>query len=50
MKKAGIITFEFNYNYGAILQATALADVVRSHGYAVVIGASGGGITPPPPM
>ncbi|MDE6453242.1 MAG: polysaccharide pyruvyl transferase family protein [Muribaculaceae bacterium] len=47
MKKAGIITFEFNYNYGAILQATALADVVRSHGYAVEIVDRGWGITPP---
>lgn len=31
--KIGIITFEFNYNYGAILQATALLDYLRGIGH-----------------
>ena len=31
--KIGIITFEFNYNYGAILQATALFDYLKSHNH-----------------
>lgn len=31
--KIGIITFEFNYNYGAILQATALFDYLRGIGH-----------------
>lgn len=31
--KVGIITFEFNYNYGAILQATALLDFLRQNGH-----------------
>lgn len=33
MKKAAIITFEFNYNYGAILQATALTKILEGRGY-----------------
>lgn len=31
--RIGIITFEFNYNYGAILQATALFDYLRGIGH-----------------
>ena len=31
--KIGIITIEFNYNYGAILQATALLDYLRGIGH-----------------
>lgn len=33
----GIITFEFNFNYGAILQATALSDFLRQRGHKVKI-------------
>ena len=35
--KIGIITFEFNYNYGAILQATALLDYLRGIGHSPLI-------------
>ncbi|MBE6294410.1 MAG: polysaccharide pyruvyl transferase family protein [Bacteroidales bacterium] len=35
--KIGIVTFEFNYNYGAILQATALQDMLQSLGHKVEI-------------
>lgn len=35
--KIGIITFEFNFNYGAILQATALRDYLRLQGHTVKI-------------
>ena len=31
--KIRIITFEFNYNYGAILQATALLDYLKGIGH-----------------
>lgn len=29
----GIVTFEFNYNYGALLQAYALVNCLRSMGH-----------------
>ena len=32
-KKVGILTLYFNYNYGAILQATALQKKIRDLGY-----------------
>lgn len=35
--KIGIITFEFNFNHGAILQATALSDFLSQKGYEVKI-------------
>lgn len=35
--KIGIITFEFNFNYGAILQATALSDFLKLNGHEVKI-------------
>lgn len=33
----GIITFEYNFNYGTILQATALSDYLRLKGHTVKI-------------
>lgn len=48
MKKVAIITFEFNYNYGAILQATALQYFLTDSGYKVDIVNRGWGKLPPP--
>lgn len=46
--KIGIITFEFNYNYGAVLQATALSDFLTDLGHDVRIINRGWGELPPP--
>lgn len=46
--KIGLITFEFNYNYGAILQATALSDYLTSLGHTVKIINRGWGPLPKP--
>ena len=35
--KIGVVTFEFNYNYGALLQAYALVSYLRSMGHTVQI-------------
>lgn len=45
--KVGIITFEFNYNYGAVLQATALSDYITCLGHKVQIINRGWGALPP---
>lgn len=47
-KKVAIITFEFNYNYGAILQTTALKNFLNAQGYEVDIVNRGWGKLPPP--
>lgn len=45
--KVGIVTFEFNYNYGATLQATALRHVIETLGHEAEIVNRGWEITPP---
>lgn len=45
--KIAIITFEFNYNYGAILQATALSKILSDLGHKPTIINRGWGFTPP---
>lgn len=44
--KIAIITFEFNYNYGAILQATALSQILADLGHEPTIINRSWGITP----